>query len=275
MKKILIAGKDSYIGTRFETYIRKHHEGLYTVDTLDMIGDAWRETDLSGYDTVFYVAGIAHRKETKENAHLYYEVNRDLTVAFAARAKACGVRQFIFLSSMSVYGMETGVITSQTPPAPKSHYGRSKWQAEEGLAPLQDDSFRIAIVRPPMVYGEGCKGNYQSLVKLAKHLPFFPSYQNQRSMIHVDRLAAHIEELIASDAEGVSLPQDEAYVSTARMVKDIAKDMGKDIKLIGILNPLVFIFKCVSRKGKKAFGSLIYQPDDAPDHTDKKNNSPS
>ena len=149
MKKIIITGANSYIGTSFESYMKQFAEE-YSVDTVDMIDGTWREKSFADYDVVFHVAGIAHRKETKENAELYYKVNRDLAIDVAAKAKADGVKQFVFLSSMSVYGMESGVITRDTVPLPKSNYGKSKLQAEEGIIPLADNSFAVAVIRPPM-----------------------------------------------------------------------------------------------------------------------------
>src|SRR5690606_7124221 len=116
---------------------------------------------------VIHVAGIAHVKETKENADLYYKVNRDLAFEVAKKAKNEGVKQFIFLSSMSVYGIETGIIKINTPTNPKTNYGRSKLEAEELISSIESDSFKVAILRPPMIYGKGCKGNYIRLANLA------------------------------------------------------------------------------------------------------------
>ena len=234
----------------------------YVVDTVDTIDDIWREKSFTEYDVVFHVAGIAHRKETKENADLYYKVNRDLAIEVAAKANADGVKQLIFLSSMSVYGMETGVITKETQPVPKSNYGKSKLQAEEGIIPLKSDSFKIAVFRPPMVYGDGCKGNYQTLVSFAKKLPVFANYKNERSMIHVDNLSAFVKKAIDEELDGLYLPQDPEYVCTCKMVQDIAKAMGKNMKLWGILNPVVWALKCCTGKGKKAFGNLTYKYED-------------
>lgn len=261
MKKILITGANSYIGTSFESYMKQFADE-YTVDTVDMIDGTWREKSFAEYDTVFHVAGIAHRKETKENAGLYYKVNRDLAIDVATKAKADGVKQLVFLSSMSVYGMETGVITRETSPAPKSNYGKSKLQAEEGIFPLKSDSFKVAILRPPMVYGEGCKGNYQTLVSFAKKLPVFANYKNQRSMIHIDNLSKFVKEAIDSELDGLFLPQDPEYVCTCKMVQSIAKDMGKNMRLWGILNPIAWALKSFTGKGKKAFGSLTYKYED-------------
>ncbi|MBQ7957194.1 MAG: NAD-dependent epimerase/dehydratase family protein [Clostridia bacterium] len=254
--KILITGAGSYIGMCFDEFMKNFPD--YQVDTLDMLQKNWENEDFSSYDSIYHVAGIAHRKETEENAHLYYEVNRDLVIKVAEKAKKENVKQFVFLSSMSVYGVEEGVITKDTPPNPKSNYGKSKIQAEELLENLKSDSFKVAILRPPMVYGDGCKGNYQMLVKFAKMLPVFPDYENKRSMIHVDNLSAFVKNLIDGEKEGLFFPQDENYICTCRMVKEIASSMGKNMKLLKIMNPAVSILKKFTTQGKKAFGDLIY-----------------
>lgn len=258
MKKILITGAGSYIGQSFERYLGGF-PGEYQVETVDMVDPSWRERSFGGFDAVFHVAGIAHIRETAENADLYYRVNRDLAIDTAKKAKEDGVPQFIFLSSMSVYGKEEGCINRQTVPSPKSNYGKSKLQAEEGLEALRSDGFAVAILRPPMVYGEGCKGNYQSLVKFAKKMPFFPDYPNKRSMLHVDGLSEAVREIVESCADGLFLPQDPEYVCTCKMVQSIARDIGKDLKLIRLLNPAVSIVKHTTAIGRKAFGDLYYE----------------
>lgn len=257
MKKILITGAGSYIGQSFERYLSRF-PGAYQVESVDMVDPSWREHSFGGFDAVFHVAGIAHIKETPENADLYYRVNRDLVIEAAKKAKEDGVRQFVFLSSMSVYGMEEGCITRQTVPAPKSNYGKSKLQAEEGLDALRSDDFAVAILRPPMVYGEGCKGNYQSLVKFAKKMPFFPDYSNKRSMLHIDGLSETVRGIVEDGADGLFLPQDPEYVCTCKMVQGIAREMGKDLKLIRLLNPAVSLVKHTTAIGRKAFGDLYY-----------------
>lgn len=259
MKSILITGASSYIGTSFENYIKVNYPDDYVVDTVDMIDGSWREKNFAGYDAVFHVAGIAHQKETKQNAHLYYEINRDLAIETAQKAKNDGAKQFIFLSSMSIYGMDTGVITKETAPNPKSNYGKSKLQAENGINKLACDDFKVCILRPPMVYGEGCKGNYQALIKFARVMPFFPNYNNKRSMIHIHRLCWYVRTLVDECANGCVLPQDEDYVCTCKMVQQIAKKNGKKFPLLRILNPLVLLAKICSTAGKKAFGDLYYE----------------
>ncbi|MEW9676281.1 NAD-dependent epimerase/dehydratase family protein [Lentibacillus sp. L22] len=256
MKKILITGVNSYVGNSFEKWVSDYPE-QYSVDKISLRDGSWKEKDFSGYDVVLHVAGIAHQKETKENAHFYYKVNRDLAFEVAQKAKGEGVKQFIFLSSMSVYGMDKGVIHKYTPANPKSNYGKSKLQAEGLIKSLDDDYFRIAILRPPMIYGKGCKGNYQRLAKLAMKSPLFPDVNNKRSMIYIDNLSELIRLLIDGFEEGIYFPQNEEYVCTSDMVRTIAETHGCNIRLTKLFNyPIrLFRFSIID----KVFGDLVYE----------------
>ena len=185
MKKILITGANSYIGTSIENWLEKSPDE-YIVDTVDMIDGTWKEEDFSKYDVVFHVAGIAHVSTDPKIEYLYYKVNRDLTIETAKKAKAEGVKQFIFMSSIIVYGDSSHinhkrVINKNTVPTPSNFYGRSKLQAEEGILPLQDDNFNVVVLRPPMIFGKGSKGNYPKLAKMAQKMPIFPDVKNERS----------------------------------------------------------------------------------------------
>ena len=258
MKRVLITGANSYIGTSFEKYVKENYPNDYIVETVDMIDGSWRNMSFAGYDSIFHVAGIAHQKETKKNAHLYYEVNRDLAIETAQKAKQNGVKQFIFLSSMSVYGMDTGVITKETKPSPKSHYGKSKLEAEQGINSLSSDNFKVCILRPPMVYGEGCKGNYGFLLMIARLFPVLPNYVNQRSMLSIDKLCKTVFICMDNVKDGIYLPQDDFYVCTCNMIAKIRKKMGKKFVITGLINPIIWILVKTTRHGKKAFGNLIY-----------------
>lgn len=257
MKKILITGANSYIGTSFESYMQRY-ENEYQVDTVDMIDGSWKEKSFSGYDVIFHVAGIAHQKESKENKDLYYKVNRDLAIEVAKKAKNDGALQFIFLSSMSVYGMVTGVITKETVPNPNTHYGKSKLEAEQGIKELAGDSFKVATLRPPMIYGKDCKGNYRSLSKLALKLPIFPKVKNKRSMLYIDNLSEFVKLLIDEQGEGLLFPQNAEYVNTSEMASLICKANNKKIRLTRLLNWTFPILSLATKSIKKAFGSLAY-----------------
>lgn len=263
MKRILITGAGSYIGTSVEQWLnRPEFAGMYQVDTVDMRGDEWKKKDFSGYDTVFHVAGIAHIKETKKNAELYYKVNRDLAVETAKKAKREGVSQFILLSSMSVYGMLEGVISCNTLPNPKNNYGKSKLEADEIISKMQTNKFGILILRPPMVYGKECKGNYKNLEKIVDLCPIFPLIENQRSVLYINNLCKLMESYINQNKRGILHPRDIEKRSTYEMVREIAKNKGKHIYFVSFLRPVILIIKsfpnCLGTKIKKAFGDLYY-----------------
>ncbi|MDQ0232751.1 NAD-dependent epimerase/dehydratase family protein [Metabacillus malikii] len=256
MTKILITGKNSYVGKALEKWLGKHPD-RYSIDAISLRNDSWNKKDFSDYDVVFHVAGIAHIKETKENTPYYYKVNRDLAYEVAQKARIEGVKQFIFLSSMSVYGIETGVIDKNTIPNPRSNYGKSKLQAEELITSLEDVSFKVAILRPPMIYGRGCKGNYTRLARLALKIPIFPDIENKRSMIYIDNLCELVRLLIDSSSSDLFLPQDKEYVCTSDMVKRIAEIHGKQIKMTRLFNPLLRLLKTSTIN--KVFGDLVYE----------------
>ena len=265
MKKILITGANSYIGMSFENHLKQWPD-RYQVDTVDMVGDAWRETSFSGYDAVYHVAGIAHsdyRKISPERAELYYRVNTQLAVETARKAKEDGVGQFIFMSSASVYGESAPigkdkVITRNTPVSPVNSYGDSKVQAEKGIVPLQDETFKVAILRPPMIYGKGCKGNYSTLTKLAKKLPVFPYVDNQRSMLYIENLVEFVRLVVDNEEQGIFWPQNDEYTNTSEMVKMIAQVHDKRVVMIRGLNWALKLMSHVTGLVNKAFGSLCY-----------------
>ena len=265
MKKILITGAGSYIGTSVAAYLENWPEA-YQIETLDMLGNGWKEKDFSGFDTVFHVAGIAHSDSGKippEKEALYYAVNRDLTVQTAQKAKEAGVKQFIFMSSAIVYGDSAPIgkdkyITKDTLPAPANCYGDSKLQAERGLQTLESEDFRIVILRPPMIYGPGSRGNYPILSRLAGMLPLFPLVENCRSMLYIGNLAEFVRLMIENNERGIFWPQNAEYSNTSRLVQMIAKAKGKKIRLV---KGFTWVLKLMSRATSlvnKAFGSLCY-----------------
>lgn len=255
MKKILITGATSYIGISFKKWLGNFPDH-YSVDSISLRDDSWKKKDFSKYDVVYHVAGIAHIKETKENANLYYKVNRDLTYEVAHKSKVENVKQFIFLSSMSVYGLENGVIDQNTPLEPKSNYGKSKVQAEELIMGLENSTFRVTIIRPPMIYGKDCKGNYPRLSVLAKKAPIFPYVNNKRSMIYIDNLSEFVRLLIDDFCRGILFPQNKEYVCTTEMVKQIREVNGKKLHLTKLFKPLFSL--PMNATFKKVFGDLVY-----------------
>ena len=273
MKRILITGANSYIGTSFEKWMQQFGDN-YQIDTVDMHGDQWKEKDFSQYDSVFHVAGIAHAdvsKVSEETKQLYYKVNCDLAVETAEKYKKDlnGKNgQFIYMSSIIIYGEETNInrkriITAHTEPNPSNFYGDSKWQAEKKLKMLKDENLKIVFVRPPMIYGPNSRGNYQQLVKIAKRIPVFPNVKNERSMLNIFRLCEFIKNRVDNSDEGIFFPQDDQYVRTSYMVRDLALEHGKKIYLFSWLNWLIYLMGYFPGKvGKivnKAFGNLVYE----------------
>lgn len=255
MKKILVTGKNSYIGNKLKNWLGKYPE-KYNIETISLRDDGWKSKSFANYDVVFHAAGMAHVKETRNNNDLYFSVNRDLAYEVAKKAKNEGVGQFIFLSSMSVYGIENGVIDNNTHIEPNTAYGQSKIQAESLINKLQNIGFQVVTLRPPMVYGEGCKGNYPKLSKMAVKFPVFPNIENKRSMIFIDNLSAFIQELIDNQSKGLYFPQNEEYVNVSKMVRLISEVHGKPIILTKLFNPLLRLLKTSTMN--KVFGSLIY-----------------
>lgn len=263
MKKILITGANSYVGTSFENYLKQWVKE-YEVDTIDMIDGTWVNKDFSNYDTVFHVAGIAHVSTDPKMEDLYYKVNRDLTIDVATKSKNDGVKQFIFMSSIIVYGDSSAinkkrVIDKDTIPTPSNFYGKSKLQAEEGILPLQDDKFNVVVIRPPMIFGKGSKGNYPKLAKMAHKLPIFPFIKNERSMLHIDNLCEFIRLMIVNEESGVFFPQNSEYVGTSELVKLIAEAHGKHIVFTKVFNPVLKLIGNFTGTVNKAFGNLVYE----------------
>lgn len=259
MKRILITGANSYIGTSFENYIKKF-DG-YSVDVVDMIDGSWREYDFSGYDCVFHVAGIAHSdtgKASDEVKAKYYAVNTDLTIETAEKAKRDGVGQFVYMSSMIVFGSKNHRITEETVPIPDNFYGDSKLKADEGIHSLQSGNFNVVSLRPPMIYGKGSKGNYPILARFAKLTPIFPDYPNTRSMLYIENLCEFVRLIIENNESGFFYPQNAEYVKTSGMVKSVANVHGKKICLLKVFNPLISLLKGVGIVNK-VFGDLYYE----------------
>ena len=256
MIRVLITGAGSYIGVNLAAELQKEPD-QFEVHQLD-VRQPFDETAFQGYDAVLHVAGIAHQRETEENAPLYRKVNCDLARDCARMAKAQGVKQFVFFSSMSVYGMTSGRIQQDTQPAPNTHYGVSKWEAEQQLAKLGDDDFQIAVLRPPMIYGNGCRGNYPRLASLARKLPVFPYVQNERSMLYIGTLCQFVRRLLISRQGGLYFPQNKEYVSTCDLVREVAACHGKRVLFVRGFQWLLHALSGRVGLIDKVFGALTY-----------------
>lgn len=273
-KKVLITGAGSYIGQSFIQYAKKYYPDNFEIEELDMTDAAWRDKDFSEYDVVYHVAGIAHAdvgNVSEEIKSKYYEVNTGLAVETVEKAKREGVKTFIFMSSMIVYGDsapygQEKVIDETTVPHPANFYGDSKLQADVAVRELADDTYKVIVLRPPMIYGKGSKGNYRTLAKLAKKLPVFPDVDNERSMLYIENLCEFLCQVMLLKPyhrnSVVLLPQNVEWTKTSDMVKMISKASEKKIAELKCFAPVVWIGSKVPGKigglVNKAFGNSCY-----------------
>ncbi len=265
MKNILITGAGSYVGESVRDYILANGSGDFSIDTVDTFRDEWRKSDFRKYDVIFHVAGIAHVNADPKMEPLYYKVNRDLALDVARHARKCGVRQFIFMSSQIVFHesktLKPEILTIDTQENPNGFYGDSKLQAEKGLQALEEETFKVCILRPPMIYGVNSKGNFPRLIDLAHRTPIFPMYHNKRSMLYIDNLAEFVKQAVLHNLSGIFYPQNAELSDTLEIIKFFAKKCGHKIWISSIFNPCVYIGSHFIQSINKMFGTYYYDPD--------------
>lgn len=261
--KVLIIGKTSYVGTSVKKYIDEHHHG-FQIDLISSRNNDWKEFNFSGYDTVYNVSGLCHADSKHGMADMYYAINADLPIAIAKKARDEGVPQFIQMSSMIVFGKMSHigikkVISATTIPKPENVYGQSKLKAEIELQKLATDDFKVVIMRPPLIYGENAKDNFPRLVRFAKSYPLFPNIYNTQSMIYIDNFCELIYLIVKSRSRGVFMPQDREYITTSRLVKDIANISGNKLHLTRLFNTMIKLLACKVYFFNKVFGNITYE----------------
>lgn len=251
--KVLITGSKSFVGTNFIS-----HSKFNKIDEVSLFNYEPGKIDFKEYDVILHLVAIVHQKATIPEAE-YLRVNRDLTLQVASEARQAGVKQFIFLSTVKVYG---AFRTSSEPwnessdCFPEDAYGRSKYEAEKSLRALEDESFTVSIVRTPLVYGEGVRANMKSIVSLVRRsfiLPF-KDIRNKRNFTSAENLVAFIDRIIELRASGTFIAMDKEAISTSDLVKMISENLGKKI----------FLFKtpgfviCIGMKLIPSFFDRLY-----------------
>lgn len=260
--KILVIGKHGYISTSFQNYMKKYPE--HEVEAISVRDGPWKSLDFSQFDSVFNTAALAHNNARKGTDEEFMALNAILPVEIAKKAKADGVKEFIHMSSMIVYGSlrplgDNTKYFKDTVPTPNNIYGRSKLQGEQGLKELEDDNFKVALIRSPLVYGENATDNFGKLVKAAKTFPFFPNIKNERSMIYADNLCELVRLIAENESSGLFCPQQECYICTSKIVKDMADAMHHPLHLTRFFNP---ILRALSKRVgivDKVFGTEAYE----------------
>ncbi|HCZ8622141.1 TPA: NAD-dependent epimerase/dehydratase family protein, partial [Staphylococcus aureus] len=243
-KTILITGKHGYVGNRLNGYLKAQG---HVVDQINVRGNQWKALDFSKYNVVIHLAAIVHNNNPNATMVDYMNVNYHLTKELAEKAKTEGVNQFIFFSTMSVFGLdgEVGkevIINKNTLTKPTTSYGISKLRAEEMLREIQSNEFKVAVLRPPMIYGESAPGNFSKLIKISKILPLYPQIDNQRSSIYIENLEIYINELIENEGSGILHPQNNDYLNTNHAIFKMRELQNKKSMSIKLPNSLLKLF---------------------------------
>ncbi|MFD1861967.1 NAD-dependent epimerase/dehydratase family protein [Planococcus chinensis] len=264
--KVLITGENSYAGTQLEKRITELNMN-WDIEFISVRNNNWKQVDFSVYDAIYHVAAIVHKKETTESKDLYYKINRDLTHDLAVKAKDEGVKTFVFLSTMAIYGLigkigEETIISKDTIPKPTSNYGKSKLEAEQLLNSLQSSEFNVSILRIPMIYGYECPGNYKALSKLAKKTFVFPRIKNKRSFIYIDHLSDIVAHLIKNKISGLFLVKNPEDIDTLKMVSEIALNNNRKIYSSYLLGIFIKYFGNNFIITRKMFGNVFYSNND-------------
>lgn len=237
MKSILLTGASGFIGQRYLSY----NASKYKIKSVSLQSTQVEDIDFRGIDAIVHLAGKAHQMTPIED-HIYYDVNLHLTQKFAQAAKQAQVSQFIFISTVKVFGEETTGsegLKETSPCKATDPYGKSKLQAEGVLQEMNDEQFQVAVVRPPLVYGPGVKGNMLRLLNLSmkgRVMPF-GGIENERSMVFIDNLIELINSVTDQRANGIFHAGDRTPLSTSTLINSINKHMdnkGRLIKLNGI-----------------------------------------
>lgn len=238
MKRILITGKNGYIGGCFIQWMRERGADD-RIDTLSVRDDAWKQLSFAGYDVVIHLAAVVHRKEKPDMKALYHRVNTELTCELARKAKQEGVKHFIFMSTKGVYTPNLPLVDRSTPAVPKRLYGFSKLEAEKGILPLRDEGFCVTILRPPTVYGERCPGNFPFLEALSQRVHVFPEVRNRRSMLYIWNLCELLRMVVEEPPEEAILyPQNREYCGTLDILEGLWKARGERYRLLPLTGRL-------------------------------------
>ncbi|WP_044418064.1 NAD-dependent epimerase/dehydratase family protein [Halarcobacter anaerophilus] len=253
MNKLLITGSNGYLGSSF----LNQYKSKYLFKRFSLLNQKIEDIKFDNINAILHCAALVHQK-VEHSYEKYYEINVIYPVKLAKIAKQNGVKQFIFISTIAVYGEKKEKLDENTTCNSVTPYGKSKLEAEKQLLELNDDNFLVSIIRPPMIYGNNAPGNIDSLVKLVKKIPIIPlaNIENKRSFISIHNLCYIINEVILQKKSGIFLASDDEPLSTSKLIDLIAKNLDKKIYLIKIpfFESLLKILKPSFHK--RLYGSL-------------------
>ena len=248
--KILVTGSNGYLGSSFIN----QYKNKYKSEKFSLLNQKLEDINFNEIDVVLHCAALVHQK-IEHSYEKYHEINVEYPLKLAKLAKENGVKQFVFISTIAVYGEDEEKLDENTVCNPITPYGKSKLAAEKELLKLNDDNFVVSIIRPPMVYGKNAPGNIDSLIKLVKKLPIIPlgGIENKRSFISIQNLCHMIDEIITQQKSGIFLASDDEPLSTSRLIELIAKNLNEKIYLIKIP-----FFETLLKVAKPSFHKRLY-----------------
>ncbi|WP_151950600.1 NAD-dependent epimerase/dehydratase family protein [Aliarcobacter butzleri] len=223
MKRLLITGSNGFIGN----YFINKYKNKYDIKTFSFLKDDINRLDCNSIDIVFHLSALVHQMGGA-SASEYEKINVTQTLQLAKKAKESGVKHFVFMSTVKVYGEETNSkYTENTVCNPEDDYGKSKLKAEQELQKLEDENFKISIIRTPIVYGYGVKANIKNLINLVNKVPVLPfgKIKNKRSMVYIGNLCHLVDEIIIQKKSGIFLACDDEPLSTSKLIELIAKNL--------------------------------------------------
>ena len=252
MKNLLITGSNGFVGS----YFINKYQNKYNMQTFSFLRDNFNALHVKGIDAVIHLSALVHQMGGASTEE-YKKVNVTQTLELAKKAKASGVKQFVFMSTVKVYGEESVSVYKETSPCkPQDEYGKSKLKAEQELQKLGDDDFMISIIRTPIVYGYGVKANIKNLINLVKKVPILPfgDIDNKRSMVYIGNLCHLIDEIIAQGKSGIFLACDDKPLSTSKLIELIANGLDKKVYLLNIP-----FFESLLKIVKPSFHKRLYE----------------
>lgn len=248
---ILLTGSTGFIGSYFlEKYSEK-----FVINTFSFQRDNFKSLNLIGIETVVHLSALVHQINDA-SLEQYEKINVMQTINLAKKAKRDGVRHFVFMSTVKVYGEEASLPYNENSLcAPQDDYGKSKYKAEQELKILEDEKFIVSIIRTPIVYGKGVKANIKNLINLVQKVSILPlqNIYNKRSIVYIGNLCYLMAEVITQKQSGIFLASDDKPLNTTGLIELIAKNLNKKIFLVKIP-----FFETMLRLIKPSFHKRLY-----------------